>query len=74
MVSAKNPATFEYEEDEEFPDDEEIRCKYCHERYLHWEEGRGEHNQKVFMLLNEDGSAHNCPAYAKATADEFKDF
>jgi DNA-directed RNA polymerase subunit RPC12/RpoP len=68
------PNPFVYEEDEEFPEDEEIRCKYCHERYLHWEEARGERNQKVFVLMNEDGSIHHCPAFAKASVNEFEDF
>ncbi len=57
-------------------DDEEsdIRCKYCHERYLYWEEARGERNQKKFVLMNEDGSIHNCPAFGSATAsaEEFE--
>jgi hypothetical protein len=65
---------FEYEDDEEFPDDEEIRCKYCNERYLRWDEARGERNQKVFVLVTEDGAVHNCPAFAKPSIHEFEDF
>ena len=57
--------------EEEFPEDEEIRCKYCRERYLHWEEARGERNQKLFVLMNEDGSVHQCAAFAPASASEF---
>lgn len=64
---------FDNYDDMEEGEEGEVRCKNCHERYLHWEEARNKYNQKKFVLMNEDDSIHNCPAFTVAAADEFKD-
>lgn len=38
----------------------EVRCKFCKEHWLYWEEVRGEHNRKKWVLLDEDGNIHDC--------------
>lgn len=46
----------------------EVRCKYCRERGLYWEEARGEHNRKKWVLVDEDGNIHDCRKPVKLTA------
>ena len=51
-----------------------ITCKRCGADDLHWEEARGEHNEKRWVLLEFDDSVHCCPnAPGAASADEFDD-
>lgn len=58
---------------EDLEDDAGIECKHCGLDLLYWEEGRGEHNRKRWVLIDSrTGEPHNCIAYASsATADEF---
>lgn len=45
-----------YDGDEE----REVRCKFCRKRDLFWQEGRGEHNRKKWVLVDEYGDIHDC--------------
>ncbi len=49
-------------------EDREVRCKFCGERYLHWEERSGR-----MVLVDDEDRAHapHCKART-ASADEFK--
>ncbi len=49
-----------YDEDERYAEENEIRCKYCRKRDLLWQEGRGEHNRKKWVLVDENGDIHDC--------------
>lgn len=46
----------------------EVRCRYCCERGLRWEETRGNMNRKKWVLVDEDGSIHDCRKPPKLTA------
>lgn len=62
----------EYEEEYGDQDESEVRCKHCGERDLFWEEARGPHNRKRWVLVTGEGEIHKCPAYrAEATAADF---
>lgn len=54
----------------------EIECKYCGADELHWEQARGPHREKRWVLMEENGAIHccpNCPSLAPARAEEFTD-
>ena len=53
-------------------DEGTITCKRCGADELHWEEARGEHNEKRWVLMECTGQIHVCPnAPSAASADEF---
>jgi hypothetical protein len=53
-------------------DEQDITCKRCGADELYWEEARGEHNEKRWVLMEYNGSVHVCPnAPSAADADEF---
>jgi len=47
----------------------EVECKFCGIGPLQWEECRGAHNRKKWVLIDEDGNIHDCRG--AATSDEF---
>lgn len=46
-------------------------CWRCGAEELHWEEARGPHNEKRWVLVERSGSIHCCPEVRPAEADEF---
>ena len=47
-------------------------CKRCGADELYWEEARGPHNRKRWVLMERTGQIHVCPdAPSAAAADEF---
>lgn len=53
-------------------DEQDITCKLCGADELAWEEARGEHNRKRWVLVERNGSVHACPnAPSAADANEF---
>lgn len=51
---------------------DEYTCKYCNADDLHWEEARGAHNKKSWVLCEDDDTIHHCPGMpSAASADEF---
>lgn len=73
---ARTPDAFDMEYECEYGSRDEIetRCKYCCERGLFWEEARGEHNQKKWVLVDEDGNIHACKKGPYAPANLAEDF
>lgn len=49
----------------------EVRCKLCGVRGLIWEEARGEHNRKKYVLTDEDGNIHDCRNPVVAPLSDF---
>lgn len=72
---ARTPDAFDAECAEEYGDrdENEVRCKACGARDLFWEEARGEHNRKCWVLVTGEGDVHRCPAYRRVEAklDDF---
>jgi hypothetical protein len=69
-------ARYGWPEDDEDTEESEVRCKFCRTRDLHWEEARGERNQKKWVLMEENGTMHACPpgegfSAGQATDEEF---
>lgn len=61
-----------YDEDEY--GDGAVTCKFCGEDGLMWEEARGLHNRKRWVLVDERGDIHDCPKRpGAAPSDEFDD-
>lgn len=46
----------------------EITCKRCGAQDLHWEEARGERNEKRWVLMEANDTIHCCP---RVGADDF---
>lgn len=56
------------EDDERHAEETEVRCKFCSERYLYWQDqGDG-----TVVLVNEDNELHDCPA-RKGSTDDFEE-
>lgn len=52
----------------------EVRCKYCHERDLYWEE-YDDAGRTRFRLVDGEGRVHDCPKKpSNAPAAEFEGF
>jgi hypothetical protein len=45
---------------DDWQNEDGITCKFCGENYLTWEEVRGPHNRKHWVLVNEKGDIHDC--------------
>jgi hypothetical protein len=47
-------------------------CSRCGAFELHWEEARGDHNRKRWVLMEADGSIHCCSdTWSAATPSDF---
>lgn len=60
----------------EWQDDEPklVSCKYCQTENLVWEEARGEHNEKRWVLMTYFGEPHACRAFPQQLSpDQVKD-
>ncbi len=53
-------ARYGYPDDEMPEPEDEVVCKFCDTPYLRWEEARGEHNRKTWVLVDMGGRIHDC--------------
>jgi hypothetical protein len=56
---ARAPDAFDMDDALEFPEEREVRCRYCEERDLYWSEDI----DGKFVLVNEEGEKHKCSAF-----------
>lgn len=59
------------DEDWDETEPSERDCNKCGAQELHWEEARGESNEKRWVLVERNGMIHCCPHLKPAEADEF---
>lgn len=72
-MSARVPDVFDYEDEQENPDEDairsksEVRCKHCRERDLFWKQQKGK-----WRLVDGEGRWHMCLKKSQPTADDFE--